>query len=51
MGIVKDTADALAYLHLTKHYVHRDIKNKNILNAHTRPARVPGSHHVTRCTR
>jgi serine/threonine protein kinase len=31
ISIVKDTADALAYLHVTKRYVHRDIKPKNIL--------------------
>lgn len=31
MGVLKDTADALAYLHVAKRYVHRDIKPKNIL--------------------
>lgn len=31
IGILKDAADALAYLHVVKRYVHRDIKPKNIL--------------------
>jgi len=31
IGILKNAAEALAYLHVTKGYVHRDIKPKNLL--------------------
>jgi eukaryotic-like serine/threonine-protein kinase len=31
IGILQNIADALAYLHITKSYVHRDLKPKNVL--------------------
>lgn len=31
IGILQDVADALVYLHVTKGYIHRDIKPKNVL--------------------
>jgi serine/threonine protein kinase len=31
IGILGDVGEALAYLHMTKRYVHRDVKPKNVL--------------------